>query len=267
MRAAAGRIGRHRVVACAGLLACGLALAAEEIVRLPGTAGAELPYLLSYEAGTAHSITAILFNGGDGRVGLLTRGIPHPGGNFLVRERRRFVADGVAVAVVDVPTDLSGMADDFRAGARHAEDMARVADDLAARFPAARLFLVGTSRGTVSAAYVGAALSARLAGVVLTSSVFNATRGGFGLAGFDYARIAAPLLLVHHVDDTCHATPYHAARALAKAYPLVSVKGGREPKSGPCDPFSPHGFFGKEAETVRAITDWMRGRPYATTIE
>jgi len=239
----------------------------EEVVRLPSLDGAIAPYLLAYEPAQHYRAAAILFNGGDGKIGLLTRGIPSPGANFLVRSRQRFVANGVAVALVDVPSDVNGMADDFRAGRRHADDVANVAADLERRFAGARVFLVGTSRGTVSAAHVGVALSARLAGVVLSSSVFNATRGGVGLAGFDYQRIRVPLLLVHHVEDACHATPYFAARALAQTYPLVSVKGGKEPKSGPCDPFSPHGFFGKEAETVQAMTQWMLGQPFVTEIE
>lgn len=257
--------------ACAALLllACvGGARAGEEIVKLSSQGDAVLPYLLSHEPGREYKTVAILFNGGDGKVGLLSRGIPMPGANFLVRTRQLFVDRGVAAAVIDIPSDVGGMPDGFRSSQRHADDVANLLGDLNARFPGARVFLVGTSRGTVSAAYAGAALSDRIAGVVLSSSVFNASRGGGpGLAGFDYGRIRVPLLLVHHAEDTCHVTPYHAARALEKSYPLVTVRGGKEAKSGPCDAFSPHGFFGKETETVRAIADWMFGRPFATAIE
>lgn len=250
------------------LAGIGRLAASEEIVRLPSQDGAVLPYLLSHDPAHEVKVAAVLFNGGDGKVGLLTRGIPAPGANFLVRTRGLFVDNGVATAVIDVPSDVGGMPDGFRISRRHAEDVASVLNDLSARFPGVRVFLVGTSRGTVSAAYAGAALSPRLAGVVLTSSVFNASRGGGqGLAGFDFRSIHVPLLLVHHVEDGCAVTPYHAAQALSQAYPLVSVKGGKEPKSGPCDPYSPHGYFGKEAETVRAITDWMLGRPFARDID
>ena len=50
------------------------------------------------------------------------------------------------------------MDDGFRNGAEHAQDVAAVVKDLRRRFPAAKLFLVGTSRGTVSAASLGRSL-------------------------------------------------------------------------------------------------------------
>lgn len=242
----------------------------EEIVVLPSANGATLPYLLSADlpadAGKPQ-IAAILFNGGGGLIGLAEKGIPQPGANFLVRSRARFVARGIPLALIDAPSDSRGMSDNFRMSQRHFDDVAAVADDLQKRFPDTRLFLIGTSRGTVSAGYAGAALSPRLAGVVLTSSIFNSSRHDSGLAGFDFARIKVPLLFVHHVDDGCRFTPYHTARTLAGKYPLISVRGGREPRSEPCEAFSQHGYYGREEETVNAIADWMSGKPYPASIE
>lgn len=260
-----------------GLIACVLAgllmttqAAGEEIVQLPSANGATLPYLLSADlpAGSAPAqIAAILFNGGEGVVGLIENGIPQPGANFLVRSRSLFVARGIPVAVIDVPSDSHGMSDSFRMSQRHFDDVAAVADDLQKHFPGSRLFLIGTSRGTVSAGYAGAALAPRLAGVILSSSLFNSSRAGSGLAAFDFASLGVPLLLVHHTDDGCRFTPYHAARALAEKYPLISVSGGKAARSGPCDAFSQHGYFGKEAETVDAMVQWMLGKPYPANIE
>ena len=45
------------------------------------------------------------------------------------------------------------------------------------------------------------------------------------------------------------------------------MKGGKAPESGPCDPFAPHGFFGREAETVDAIAGWMLDKPYRKDID
>lgn len=266
-----GRMTLLRTALLALLCATLPALAsAEEIIQLPSADGATLPYLLSADLPAPTSkpqIVAILFNGGEGVIGLTEKGIPQPGGNFLVRWRKSFVARGIPVGLIDVPSDNRGMSDHFRMSQRHFDDVSAVANDLQKRFPDTRLFLIGTSRGTVSAGYAGAALAPRLAGVVLTSTIFKATRAGSGLAGFDFARIRAPLLFVHHVDDSCHVTPYFTAKSFAETYPLISVKGGTEPRSGPCDPFSPHGYFGKETETVNAIVDWMMGKPYPATIE
>ena len=244
-----------------------LAASSEEIIRLPSGEGAVLPYLLSTDGDREYTLAAILFNGGYGEVGLLSRCSPSPGANFLVRSRQLFVDRGVATAVIDVPSDNRMMSDSFRMSRRHMDDVAAVLRDLRARLPQAKIFLVGTSRGTVSAAYAGAALGGEVAGVVLSSSMFNAPRDGAGLAGFDYARIAAPLLFVHHAADDCRYTPYAAAASLGQRYALITVHGGKPPRSGPCDPFHAHGYFGKEAETVEAISAWMAGRPYAKVIE
>jgi hypothetical protein len=118
---------------------------------------------------------------------------------------------------------------------------------------------VGTSRGTVSAAYAGAALGRSVAGVVLSSTVFNATRGGVGVSGFDWDSIRSRLLFVHHVDDACVATPYAMARRLAASQTLISAHGGEAPRSDACEAFSAHGFLGIEAPVVDAIVQWMQG--------
>jgi hypothetical protein len=243
---------------------------AEEIRKIPRPNDRIVPYLLAGDVRDSPSgvqAMAILFNGGEGYVGLLEKGVPQPGANFLVRSRQLFVERGVPVAVIDVPSDMRGMSDSFRMSQLHADDVAAVAGDMQKQFPTARLFLIGTSRGTVSAAYVGAALGSRLAGVVLTSSVFDASRGGAGLSGFDYERIKVPLLFVHHVEDGCRVTPYYAAKALSEKYPLISVRGGKPATSGPCDPFAAHGYYGIESATVDAIVRWMLGLPYPAQVE
>lgn len=237
----------------------------EEIVTLPSVGGTTVPYLKSWDDTAAPRIAAVLFNGGGGRVGLAHR-IPRPGANFLVRTRALFNAQGIATAVIDVPSHLEEMDDTYRMSRRHADDVAAVVNDLRKGFGEVSVFLVGTSRGTVSAAYAGSALGPTVAGVVLTSSLFNATRVGPGLSGFDYASVKSRLLFVHHADDACFATPYSMAERAARNFPLVTVRGGDTPRSGPCDPFSPHGFLGVEEPTVRAITGWMRGGEAPKTV-
>ncbi len=249
------------VALLSGLLLCAGAWAAtvEEVLQLPSAGDAKLPVLVSHDDAAEPFAAAVLFNGGGGAVGLLRR-IPQPGANFLVRSRARFVAEGVATAVIDVPTDMASMSDGYRMGRRHADDVARVVGELQRRFPDKPVFLVGTSRGTVSAAYAGAALGERVAGVALTSTVFNATRGGAGVSGFDWPAIRSRLLFVHHVDDGCIATPYGMARrAAAAGRLLVSVHGGDPPRSEPCEAFSAHGYLGVEAPVVHAIVRWMHG--------
>jgi hypothetical protein len=237
----------------------------EQIETLPSAGAARLPVLFGRDDSREPDLAAVLFNGGGGAVGLMSGGIPRPGANFLVRTRGLFQREGVATAVIDVPTDMAAMNDAVRMGQRHAADVKSVVTELRRRHPGRPVFLIGTSRGTVSAAYAGAALGEAIDGVVLSSSVFNATRGGAGLSGFDYATLRARLLFVHHVDDGCHATPYWMAQRVASGRELVSIEGGAPPRSEPCEAFAPHGYYGVEAPTVAAIVRWMRAnaRPAA----
>lgn len=243
---------------------------ADQIVKLKTRGEATQSYLLLVDRTAAPKAVAVLFPGGEGRVRLpddisnLKLGLR---GNFLVRSRDLFRDSETVVALMDVPSDREGGMDDgFRTGREHTQDVATVVKDLRARFPVAKVFLVGTSRGTLSAAYVGRTLGGAVDGVVLTSSVLR-RRSGYSLSGFDFTEIKAPLLFVHHADDGCRVCPYRAAEALGRTYPLVTVHGGKPAESGACEGLSAHGYFGKETETVAAIKSWMLGRPYPRSIE
>jgi len=168
--------------------------------------------------------------------------------------------------ILDNPSDQQrgeGMGDGFRASAQHVADMRAVLAEMHKRYPGLPVFVVGTSRSTLSAAYLGGALQGEIAGVVLTSSLFYSDqRARFpALAGYDWSKVKVPMLFVHHGDDACGATPYHEAARLGRRFPLVTVKGGKPAESPPCEPLAQHGFYGKEAETVDAIAAWMLGKP------
>jgi hypothetical protein len=248
--------------------ACAAALA-EEIVTLKTREGVTQSFLLSVPQKAAAAV-AVLFPGGEGNIELRSEnGSPRfRAGNFLVRSRELFVAGGVATATVDAPSDEArGMNDQFRLADKHVADIAAVVAEMKQRFPKIPVFLVGTSRGTISAAATGRALADNVAGVVLTSTLFIAARSGPGLSGFDFATIKAPLLFVHNIDDACRFTPYHSAKALADRFPLITVHGGDTPRSDACEAMSYHGYLGKERATVDAIVNWMLKKPYAANIE
>jgi len=247
---------------------------AEELVTVSGRKGETQSYLLMHNESAGPKAVAVMFPGGEGLLRLHIEGKSvkfSAGKNFLVRTRGLFRDAEVAVAIVDSPSDQqrAGMDDGFRTGRAHVQDIAAVVKDLRGRLPGARIFLVGTSRGTLSAAYVGRALNNAVDGVVLTSTVFYGGRrlGGIGLAGFDFAAIKAPLLFVHHQYDGCSACPYGPAENLGKTYPLITVKGGKPAESDPCEPLAAHGYYGKEAETVRAVKNWMLGQAFPTTVD
>lgn len=246
------------------------ALAQQEIVTLPTRAGVTQSYFLTSIPKDLKAV-AVLFPGSGGLIRLRSeKGKPRFNqGNFLVRSRAEFIKRGVVAAMMDAPSDQQsgwGMSDEFRLGENHSADIAAVIEDLEKRLSKMPVFLVGTSRGTISAAAVAARLGQRAAGAVMTATMFrqapiNSSEPGPGLSKFDFATIKVPLLFVHHVSDQCGSTPYGEAARLAERYPLISVFGGPSPQSAPCEAFSQHGFLGKESETVEQIVNWMVKKP------
>lgn len=249
-----------------------------EIIRLAPRPDVEQAYLLLRQATPVKSV-ALLFTGGYGLLKLQGSGEAiswSPQGNsFVVINRLHFLDGDTAVAIVDVPSDQwnFGATPKFRKSAEHATDMRVVVRDLKTRFPEARIFLIGTSQGSTSAAHVGKALGKEVDGVVLTASVFVWAPANWGylhdanLSDFDYAQIQVPLLLVHHREDGCSITPYKPAAELAARYPLITVSGGEPQKGNVCGPQGPHGFLGKEREVVTEIKNWMYARPYRREID
>jgi predicted esterase len=248
--------------------------AAEDLFTLPTRSGVTLSYLLDQDKAATPKVVVISFVGGLGAIGLERRAQKGPvkfgpTANFLVRIKEQMTDADIADVIVDSPSDQlpGGMSDTFRLGQDHATDIRALIGDLKRRFPAAKIFLLGTSRGTISAAALGASLDELVQGVVLTSTVTNADRTGTGLSGFDFASIKVPVLLVHHRDDGCRSSPYSGAERLAKRFPLVSVSGGDPPQSEPCEAMSQHGYLGREAPTAQAIRNWLLGREFPREIQ
>ncbi len=203
--------------------------------------------------------TVVLFPGGSGVVGAVRN-------NFLLRVAPRFAEAGFNVAVVDTPSDVpGGMGWQFRASAEHGRDVAAIVAAVKARFPAP-LWLIGTSRGSVSAGNGAVVVGpgpgpgpGAVAGVVLTSSVWMR---GMPLVAAE--RIKVPVMIVHNRDDGCSESPFDGVepfRARLTAAPsvkFVPVSGGSS-RSEPCQAMSPHGYLGIEDQAVGPIVAWMRG--------
>ena len=129
-------------------------------------------------------------------------------GNFLVRSRQLFADKGLMAVVVDAPRiGCAPFLNGFRQTEEHAADLkATIAWARAtAKVP---VWLVGTSRGTQSAAYAATVLQGADApdGVVLTATI---------LADDNSARFppcrwnkSVPVLVVHHQQDGCSYCAY-----------------------------------------------------------
>ena len=242
---------------------------------LPATACAQELVEITPRPGVTQSVfigradapraVALLYSGAHGDIHLrLENGRPvFQAGNFLLRSRGEFIRKGILPVVVDVPSDSpEGVSDAYRRSDAQVADARAVLAVVRARFPGLPVFIVTTSRSTLSGAHLGRALAAgEIDGIVLSSSMV-ASGAWESLVGFDFKAVKAPLLFVHHRDDGCPATPYPAAARMAGGFPLISVEGGLPPKSGPCAPFAPHGYYGREDAVIDAMAAWMLKQPF-----
>jgi predicted alpha/beta hydrolase family esterase len=260
--------GRMRIASGALLLlaaVCGAVYAAtDRIVKIDRPDQPPLLYLATVPDTGAPRTGAILFVGGDGVVNLADNGIPDPGDSFLVKARQAFAGHGVVTAIFEPGAASAPLSDRIRMSALHAQEVDRVLTDFKSRFQLDRVYLVGTSRGTISAAHLALRFRKKIDGVVLASTVFSSSRTGPGLAGFDYQKIEAPLLFVHHRHDACKVTPPAEAEKMQARFPVVFIDGGEEGAGEACKPFGPHGFLGREEETVAAISEWILSRKVRT---
>jgi hypothetical protein len=235
----------------------------EEVRTIPARPGVTESFLLVKPRG-APVASVILLAGGDGVLALTPSGPSRLQSNFLVRTRQRFANAGLLVAVLDSPSDRTSLWN-FRTTADHAADLKAAIAALRdiANVP---VWLVGTSMGTLSAASAAARLKeGGPDGIVLTSSVSETSRmSGESVRHVALGDIRVPVLIVHHRNDTCKASPYAWAADAPKALQQAPVKevlayeGGSPPISEPCEAKSAHGYLGLEPQVVAAIAAWIR---------
>jgi hypothetical protein len=125
------------------------------------------------------------------------------------------------------------------------------------------VWLVGTSRGTVSAAAAAAAFDPSLiAGVVLTSSITYG-KGAPAVPQLALANIQVPVLVMHHKRDACGLCDPRDAHLItdglthAPVKQLLLVDGGGWPSGPACEPMHYHGYVGMEGEAVKQITRFV----------
>jgi hypothetical protein len=182
-------------------------------------------------------------------------------GNFLVRSRRHWLDEETVVAVIDAPSDeWATFSQAFRATARYGTDVASLLNEISKTYPVGEWTFVGTSEGSISAFHAARMNPGLARRVILTSSLFSATRNGAGLTGARFEELKAPLLWVHHQDDPCEHTAYREAKRYAEKSmsPLVTVRGGGPEKGGACQAFTAHGYVGVERPAVLAMRSWVK---------
>lgn len=165
--------------------------------------------------------------------------------NFVIRTRMDYVDAGFATAIAENSDDLRPLIARLRTLARP-------------------VFVVGTSDGTI----VAVANATRPGedgpdGIVLTSTVTRSNLH-FHRAAADYPlrTLKIPVLIVHNTNDSCKSSPPSGVASLTKqldpALVTVATVTSSDLLGDPCEPISPHGYWGIERETVGKIIEWMR---------
>lgn len=228
-------------------------------LELPTRAG--VTSTLWWQPAAGAGATLLLLPGGRGGFGRVEDGRP-TSKNFLVRSAARFAALGFNVAILGRPSDRDDLDFASRIGADHLDDIERTIE-FVRRQHDVPVWLVGTSRGSISAAAAAIRLQASVAGLVLSASVTTRDRPG-GLPTQDLAAIRVPTLVIHHREDACPiCRPGDTAAIVrglvnAPAREHVLVEGGGPPQGDRCEALHWHGFVGVEAETVARIAEFVR---------
>ncbi len=198
--------------------------------------------------------------------------------NFLARNILSFANSRNLVVLVDVPDDVKNrfpggnpklIASSYRVSENHVEDIKALMNYLESNYGIREFYLIGTSRGTLSVAYLSGKLSS-LAGLILTATLssdpnFSAYCPG-GANNFvdctGFRRADSRILFLHHKLDGCLSSDYLAARDIynslkADYKEFITVEGGTNLSSNPCKALTYHGFYGRDSEVIGKILDWI----------
>jgi hypothetical protein len=240
-------------------------LFAQSVLNLEVRPGIFQKSLLLKPSG-APAASVILFAGGDGELGIGDDGKIETDGNFLVRSRDLFQKHGFVTAVVDMPNEVR-IRDRYRLSDDHAVDIGKLIARLR-QIATAPVWLVGTSRGTISVAHVAASLPPNQGpdGVVFSASVTRMSNSGRpGIGDAELAKIRVPALILHHRYDDCYVTPWSDQDDLlddlknAPKKELIGLEGGSAGSPGEeCRASSYHGFSDIEEQAVAAIARWIK---------
>ena len=196
----------------------------------------------------------ILFFGANGRAT-----VP----NILSRTAPIFVGKGLSVVIVDEPLFFQSS----RASPEHLEDIRKVVEEIGAH-GFKRIYLVGTSNGTISVAHAGSHLrDERIKGLVL-----SATQSYYIRKHVPIEQTSYPVLFIHHKFDDCPINSYEEALQLSQKYvhsprvDFVTMNGGENEQPYPCSDMSYHDFGEKEKEFAQLVSDWVLGKEISKEI-
>ena len=216
---------------------------------------------LFWEAAPDAKATVFLLPGGGGGFGQVEDG-KATSNNFLVRSEAFFVANGFNVAIFGRPNDSQDLDYADRIRDSHLTDIHKVLEFVKKKADVP-VWIVGTSRGTVSTTAAAIKLQGEMAGVVLTSSVVSFKKPE-AVPRQDLAAIKVPVLVLHHTKDACHLCQPSEVPAILRGLKNAPIKkeimfsGGANPSGNVCNGQHWHGFIGAEREAVDLIANWIK---------
>jgi hypothetical protein len=181
--------------------------------------------------------------------------------NFLIRARRHLADDEIATLVVDCPSEIGPVCTTkYQASKERERDVQKLIVESKKHLPTVqKVWLVGTSMGTVSSSFMPIHNMTGYEGAIHTASIsepYERNNLYIDLLDFDYKKSRIPQFFIHHKDDACELTTYSGVKKIADKFDalLVTVIGGSRFKGGECGAFSQHGFRGREKKVMRNIS-------------
>ena len=182
-------------------------------------------------------------------------------GNFLIRSRKNLIDNNLATLIIDCPSNSGWKCESsYQASQQRHEDVLKLVLEVKKLYPSIKdIWLIGTSMGTVSSAFMPIYKPSIYSGTIHTATITEpyARNSYRELGDFDYQKITIPQFFIHHRDDPCPITTYSGAQSITNKYklPLITVEGGGEFKGDACKAFSQHGFVGREKEVMSVVKE------------
>lgn len=181
-------------------------------------------------------------------------------GNFLIRARRHLSDDRIATLIVDCRSDATTPCSAaYQASPQRQQDVQRLIDEVRRQLPSIEsVWLVGTSMGTISSAFMAMHAPDAYAGAIHTAGITEPYAMGsyFEMARINLRRVGrAAHFIVHHRHDPCSLTTWMGAQRWSREFeaPLLTVTGGSGFTGASCMAHTEHGFKGREFDVMRAI--------------
>jgi hypothetical protein len=216
------------------------------------------------------SDTALLFyRGWSGIANIKTENDWKRNLNYLQNNTELFAQAGIALVVMDCPSDENRIApgntplacnDDYRSSMKHAEDVRKILSLLREKYGINNFIIMGHSYGAVSSKWLAKNLGTEIQGSIHSAAQTLASPRmrsyGYSAESFDMGLLKAPVLNIHHGDDQCIYTPYSTVLAYSK-YNLITVRGG-EGTGDVCGGTHLHSMGGREEASSKAIIKWIK---------